>query len=194
VIALPAVLCLAFLIVLLANPGSAVGGIAKTAASASFVAFGLASGLLDAGVVGVLGLAGLVLGAIGDVALLSREKGPFLAGIGVAPVFVAVAMLPLAGAGFRVWRWVGPRVGSLRPAVLAYVAIISAMVATAVGATGALPSEERAALLCAAVLFYLSDLFVARERFVTSDAVNRRLGLPLYYFAQLGFAGLLGSA
>ncbi len=35
------------------------------------------------------------------------------------------------------------------------------------------------------MLFYLSDLFVARERFVTSAFVNRLVGLPLYYGGQV---------
>lgn len=207
---LPAVLCLAFLAVLLGRPRGAAAGVAKVAASASFVAFGLASGLLGAGTVGLLGLAGLALGAVGDVALLSRERRPFLAGLlafllahlayvgaflalGVAPWAVLVAGAVLAVAAARVWRWLGGRVGQMRPAVLAYVVVITAMVAVAAGCLAHAPSQDRIGLLLAAVLFYVSDLFVARERFVVSDPLNRRVGLPLYYFAQLGFADLLAS-
>jgi hypothetical protein len=35
------------------------------------------------------------------------------------------------------------------------------------------------------VLFYLSDLAVARQRFVHASFVNRAFGLPLYYAAQI---------
>jgi uncharacterized membrane protein YhhN len=35
-----------------------------------------------------------------------------------------------------------------------------------------------------ASLFYLSDLFVARNRFVKKEYVNRLVGLPLYYTGQ----------
>ena len=35
------------------------------------------------------------------------------------------------------------------------------------------------------VLFYLSDLAVARHRFVAPGFVNRAWGLPTYYLAQL---------
>jgi hypothetical protein len=35
------------------------------------------------------------------------------------------------------------------------------------------------------VLFYLSDLFVARQKFVVSEFVNILLGLPLYFLAQI---------
>jgi len=41
------------------------------------------------------------------------------------------------------------------------------------------------------VAFLASDLAVARDRFVAAGASNRIVGLPLYYLAQLGFAGWL---
>jgi hypothetical protein len=58
------------------------------------------------------------------------------------------------------------------------------MVAMAGGAAWA----GRPSLLFAAVLFYLSDLSVARDTFVAPGFVNRAWGLPLYYGAQLIFA------
>ena len=39
-----------------------------------------------------------------------------------------------------------------------------------------------------AVLFYVSDIFVARDRFVTPSPLNQRIGLPLYYAAQIALA------
>jgi len=43
-----------------------------------------------------------------------------------------------------------------------------------------------------AVLFFLSDLLVARDRFVAPGFGNRLLGLPLYYAAQLLLASAVG--
>ena len=75
---------------------------------------------------------------------------------------------------------------SLRTAVHAYVAVISAMVATAAGAFGATGDAQ---LLAGAIAFFGSDLAVARERFVEKSFTNKLWGLPLYYGAQLLLAG-----
>jgi hypothetical protein len=51
-------------------------------------------------------------------------------------------------------------------------------------------------LACAGALsFYVSDVFVARQRFVKSAFLNRLIGLPLYYGGQFMLAfsvGLIG--
>ena len=36
-----------------------------------------------------------------------------------------------------------------------------------------------------ALLFYVSDLAVARHRFVKAELLNRAIGLPLYYAGQV---------
>ena len=64
----------------------------------------------------------------------------------------------------------------------AYVAVISAMVASATGAFGA---AGGAALLAGALGFFASDLAVARQRFVAKSFTNKLWGLPLYYASQL---------
>jgi hypothetical protein len=43
-------------------------------------------------------------------------------------------------------------------------------------------------VLLGAVMFYASDLSVARDRFVKRGFLNRVWGLPLYYAAQLVLA------
>lgn len=43
-------------------------------------------------------------------------------------------------------------------------------------------------LLVAPLAFFVSDLAVARDRFVEPGFVNRFVGLPLYYGAQIVFA------
>ena len=44
-----------------------------------------------------------------------------------------------------------------------------------------------------AILFYLSDLAVARHRFVHESFVNRAIGLPTYYLGQLLLALTIGA-
>jgi uncharacterized membrane protein YhhN len=73
----------------------------------------------------------------------------------------------------------------MRGAVRAYVAVISVMVVAAVG-TYALGGNRLIPI--GAIGFYLSDLSVARDRFVAHELVNRVWGLPLYYAAQVTLA------
>jgi hypothetical protein len=60
---------------------------------------------------------------------------------------------------------------------LAYGVIISLMLWAGLG-------TARSEIWLGALLFYLSDLFVARQRFVVRQPLNPLLGLPLYYAAQ----------
>jgi len=201
------VFCLLVLLRAILAKDRRTAGIAKTGASLAFVAFGWACGVLDAGPAGIAVFAGLVLGAIGDVALIGKDKRAFLFGIatfllghvayvvafrawGASPLSVIGASLVLVGPAFYVLRWVGDANG-MRPAVIAYMVVITSMVAMAVGSAVLAGSDDaswRFGLLGSAILFYASDLFVARERFVVSEPRNRLVGLPLYYVAQLGFA------
>lgn len=183
--------------------------VAKVGASTGFLLTGLAAGLPGGSPVQQAVFAGLVFGAIGDVCLLSREKRPFLLGIGafllnhVAYVgaFVALGMdgsitglaaVPLAVLAGAVGRVVVPRAGSLKGPVVAYITVISAMVACAIGAAAA--GSGRGALVAGAVLYFVSDLAVARDRFVHPGPLNKVWGLPTYYAAQLLFAACTPSA
>lgn len=117
------------------------------------------------------GLGAFLLGHVGFVAafLIHGVRGPvaLASGVGLCPV-VAVVL-------GRLWPLV-PR--KMRPPVLAYIAVITTMVAAAAGAVSAgLPSRVGVG----AALFFVSDLFVARNRFGTPAAINRLVGLPLYY-------------
>jgi len=40
--------------------------------------------------------------------------------------------------------------------------------------------------------FYISDLFLARDRFVKKEPANRFIGLPLYYIGQFLLAFSVG--
>lgn len=176
----------------------------KLAAAAGFLLTGALAGLPFGTPPQQVVFVGLVFGAVGDACLLSREKMAFLAGLvsfllnhvayvvafgmwGSAPGSIALAAVPLLGVAALVGRWLGPRVGSLRWPVAAYIAVISAMVAFAVG-SWALGGPGRSALLLGALLFYASDLAVARDRFVAPGPANKVWGLPTYFAAQLLFA------
>ena len=67
--------------------------------------------------------------------------------------------------------------------VAGYVAVISLMVVCAFASRDAAP-----VFLAAAVLFYVSDIFVARWRYGDGAAINGTLCYPLYYLACNLFA------
>lgn len=169
--------------------------LSKAAASASFVAIGLVR--WQAGdPVGSWLVAGLVLCAVGDLLLLGERTFDagllafllghlaYIGGFATArspaewPVVLAV---PLAVVGVLVARWLWPRLGRRRLPVAAYITVISVMVWGAIAVANALSWTAASG----AALFFLSDLAVARERFVRSELINRAAGLPLYYAGQV---------
>jgi uncharacterized membrane protein YhhN len=175
--------------------------IAKPCASLGFVAAGWSHRPDDAA--GWTVLAGLWLCLVGDVCLLSRARGWFLAGLGaffaghvayaaafvqrgVALPTVIVVTIGLAVPAVVVWRWLRVHVEpAMRGAVAAYIVAITVMVACAIAGGG--PRGEWLVVV-GAIAFYLSDLSVARDVFVQRAFVNRLWGLPLYYGAQLCLA------
>lgn len=175
--------------------------VAKPLASTIFVGSALAAGALGSRY-GRLVLLALVLSWLGDVLLIGKRTSAFAAGLGsfllahlvfaAAFLLLPQAALPLAlgavvmaAVGVAVLRWLWPHLPvKLRPAVALYVAAISGMVAVATGAGGG----RGATLPLAAAAFATSDVLVARHRFVTPSPLNKLLGLPLYYAAQLLFA------
>ncbi len=95
--------------------------------------------------------------------------------------FTALALLVLP-AGF-ILRWLSPSIPpEMRIPVYAYILAITAMVALAVGTLGQNPTPL---IPLGALLFFCSDLSVARDRFIAQDFFNRLWGLPMYYGAQL---------
>lgn len=182
--------------------------VAKPIAAAGFVGAAWTNGAL-ATAYGTWILAGLVLSLAGDVLLIPKERPRvFLAGLGafllghVAYTIafavrgldlptVAVALVAVLALGLLALRWLLPHVRpSMRRPVLAYVVVISGMLACAAGTVGAagLP-----AIFVGAFAFYLSDLAVARQRFVARSFANKAWGLPLYFGAQLVLAWTVGA-
>jgi len=151
----------------------------------------------------------LVLCALGDICLLGTKRPLFLAGlvsfllghVGYIVVFalhglsvdlfsgaVLVALLLVA---WRVHSWLKPTLPpAMKGPVAAYIAIITGMMTAALAAW---LTHGVLAWVVGGVLFYVSDLFVARNRFVKPGAVNRVVGLPLYYAGQLVLAASLAG-
>lgn len=188
----------------------ALYGAVKLVTSSLFVAYGVtvafADGVVDAADAALLGALGLSF--LGDALLVPRgSKGFFLAGLGafllghcafvgafvlrgVDPRALIVAGVVELGVGVGVMRWLRPHLrGTMARAVPAYVAVIGAMVAASVACVIAAHADGRAAptalLVVGSCCFQVSDLAVARERFVADGYVNRVVGIPLYFFAQL---------
>jgi uncharacterized membrane protein YhhN len=177
----------------------------KTAASATFVILG-AIRWSNGDAVGGWLVAGLAFCAIGDVLLLGERSfdlglGTFLLGhvFYVAGFHAALpadrwsllVLAPLLIVSGGAARWLWPQLGHRRYPVLAYIVVISIMVwgGVTVFAQRALPWTAAAG----ALLFYLSDLAVARHRFVQKAFINRALGLPIYYLGQLLLALTIGA-
>ncbi len=154
-------------------------------------------------------LAGLVLGALGDVALLSKSSKGFLLGLvnfllGHLAYVVAcatlvswytwaspVALVPVVAAAI-VLRYLWAHLGAMRAAVIAYVATIVCMVVGALAvyqsSTSGLSAQSSTLLFIGALLFFASDVAVAKSRFVKAVFADKLWGLPAYYFGQLCIA------
>jgi len=171
----------------------------KAVASSGFLL--VAASHLSADRYAVLLAAGLVLSALGDMLMLGASRPAFLASVGaflLAHLAYAAAFVPrsqpsllvaivLLAAGVLVVRALWPHLGELRVPVLVYALAISAMLLLALGVGQPL-------VRVGAALFYVSDLTVARDRFVAPGVANRVIGLPLYYAAQVLLALSLGAA
>lgn len=68
--------------------------------------------------------------------------------------------------------------------------VISGMVMTAFGSINS-GREYLPERILGALMFFFSDLFVARQHFVHKTVLNKWIGLPLYYIAQLLLASTL---
>lgn len=182
--------------------------IAKPLASSGFVAASIASGALGSSY-GRGVLFALLLCWLGDVLLIPQMRAAFLAGLvsfllghlafgfafaqrGLARGPAALALVAALAAGLVFLRYCEPHVpAALRTPVRVYVAAISLMLACAAGTSA---EAGGSAILLGALMFWLSDLAVARDRFIAPGAWNRLWGLPLYYGAQLVFASTVALA
>ena len=156
-------------------------------------------------------LLGLIFCLGGDVFLAIPSEKTFLFGLVsflLGHVFYIIAFvcisqivawadygaLVVLGVSAVVYLYLRPHLGKMVWSVLAYVVVISLMVigAWAVFNNPNLPQSGRNMVLAGAILFYLSDLFVARDRFLKRDPANRFIGLPMYYDGQYLLAFSVG--
>lgn len=182
----------------------------KTVLSCLFIVTALVQFHPIAGYYYVL-LIGLIFCLSGDVFLALPRKSMFLFGLVsflLGHVFYVVCFFGLAdlslwtwfGAGIGsivsgvVFLWLRPHLGSLLMPVIAYIVVITLMLIGAWTVLGdaAVNFTGRLLIFFGAVSFYISDLFVARDRFLKTEFINRLAGLPLYYFGQFLLAFSVG--
>jgi len=157
-------------------------------------------------------LIGLIFCLGGDVFLALPRERMFLFGLVsflLGHVFYAGCFFYLADVSR--WTWIGagigvvtsggvffrlkPHLGSMRIPVIAYIVVITVMLVGAwtVLCDAAVEFSGRLLICSGAVSFYISDLFVARDRFLKMEFKNRFFGLPLYYFGQFLLAFSVGA-
>jgi len=206
------VILLALLLFHEKNGSSKIALLIKTALSSLFIITALIHPHSSAGYYPYL-LGGLFLCLNGDVCLALRGEVAFKMGL---IAFLLGHILYILGfqslvairewvsiGAFAIWIisllvffWLRPHLGGMVVPVTAYIVVITGM------ATGALaifwkagcPFSAKVVILCGAVSFYFSDVFVARDKFIKKEFLNRLIGLPLYYLGQflLAFsAGLI---
>ena len=148
-------------------------------------------------------LIGLIFCLGGDVFLALPQEKMFLCGLVsflLGHVFYVIAFFSVAE--LTLWTWVGlgvclvlsggiyfwlrPHLGTMNIPVLFYVIVITVMVVGACTVLGDrwLTVSGKMMVFWGAVSFYFSDVFVARDRFLRSEFLNRLIGLPLYYCGQ----------
>ena len=193
----------------------------KMVAATGFVAVALVGEAYDT-TFGRIMLAGLALAWIGDLALTYSGKRAFVIGLGAflaAHVMYSVAFAFPAENRELDWRYVviaAALVGTLgaliarrllpavapdlKGPVIGYMVAISVMVTLAFGhLAGPIGGGAAAArhldwrIVVGATLFYVSDLAVARDRFVAPGWGNRVWGLPAYFAGQFLLAWAAGG-
>nr|WP_246722928.1 lysoplasmalogenase [Aliikangiella sp. G2MR2-5] len=154
----------------------------------------------------ILLLVGVFFGVIGDVFLIFKSKKSFLAGmaaflIGHLAYITAflqydyqglewlAALTGLSFAMYFVYNWIKDSLsGVLKYGVIAYMFVIAVM--TALGLSLRIDGQLTLVAM-GAILFALSDFFVASHRFKTPKFSDRVFGLPLYYAGQFVLAATI---
>jgi uncharacterized membrane protein YhhN len=156
-------------------------------------------------------LMGLLLCLSGDIFLALPRRRMFFYGLIcflLGHLFYVIGFFSAAGINqwtwiglmtvlvisIRVYVWLAPYLGAMKGPVVLYVMVITVM---ACGAWSVLGSYQlalmgRIMVFVGAMSFYLSDIFVARDRFVKKEFLNRLIGLPLYYAGQFLLAFSVG--
>lgn len=147
-------------------------------------------------------IGGLIFSWWGDLFLLWRHPIIFMLGLisfFLAHVLYIIAFLmlkidiflTLSALGIlfvpaiAIGIWLYPNLGNMKIPVFAYMFIISVMVSLSIGAWG---HSGLVNLPIGALMFYISDIFVARDRFKVHDVWNFTVGGILYYGGQVMLA------
>jgi len=156
-------------------------------------------------------LLGLLFCLGGDVFLALPGNKMFLLGLVsflIGHIFYVICFFSVARVS--TWTWLGapivfvfsgyvyfrlkPHLGTMKVSVFVYIIVITMMFSGAWSILGesSLAGLGRVMVFSGAACFYVSDLFVARERFMQKAPINRFLGLPLYYTGQFLLAFSVG--
>lgn len=157
-------------------------------------------------------LAGLALSWMGDLFLIFKSQTMFLMGLvafllghvcytlgfftlGTLNMWGMIGGVVMVAMGIAIFFWLRPHLGKMTGPVITYIMIISAMVsgALAISSTPGINIVAKRFILIGAILFYASDLFVARDQFIKTAFINRLMGLPLYFTAQFLLAVSVGT-
>jgi uncharacterized membrane protein YhhN len=152
-------------------------------------------------------LVGLIFCLVGDVCLTLPQKKAFMGGLvafllgHVLYIFSFSTLVPIShwfSSGVLtivvisalISLWLRPHLKSMLIPVLLYIVVITLMAigALAVFWKSSFQISGRGLILAGALCFYVSDIFVARQRFIKEEYRNRLLGLPLYYTGQFMLA------
>ena len=148
-------------------------------------------------------LLGLCLCLGGDIALMFQQRRkPFLLGLvlfllghiaytvaftllGNASGWSLLSALLLLAAGLAFFRLIAAQLGSMRIPVILYFLVISLMVVQATGlpTSPAVNGPQAIMVISGALLFYLSDVMLAANRFWRPWRYNR-ISLAFYYGGQ----------
>ena len=156
-------------------------------------------------------LVGLIFCLGGDVFFALPQKRMFLLGLIsflIGHLLYVIAFFSAAEIGQWTWigtlvamvisgwlyLWLRPHLGAMNGPVLLYIIVITAMLSGAWSILGdsSLTLTGRVMIFGGAVLFYFSDIFVARDRFLKNSFFNRLVGLPMYYGGQFLLAFSVG--
>lgn len=156
-------------------------------------------------------LAGLIFCLIGDVCLALPHERAFRAGLIaflVGHIFyifsfssliqirhwILAGLFIIFGLSALIFLWLRPHLKAMLIPVLLYILVITVMAsgAWAVFWKSSFPISGRALILAGSLCFYVSDVFVARDKFIKEEYTNRLLGLPLYYAGQFSLAFSIG--
>lgn len=156
-------------------------------------------------------LTGLIFCACGDLFLALPQRSMFMSGLVsflIGHVFYIAAFFHAAQLNLLTWIgtalaviasgwvyiWLRPHLGKMKMPVIVYVLVITLMMVSAFSILGdfRMHLNGRVLVFSGAFLFYISDIFVARHRFIKKEFFNRLIGLPLYFTGQFVLAFSVG--